>query len=364
MDSVRHFSQSYAEARAKFIEAAREHDLAVDRHVLPDCLGVGGETLAMDVALLGASDAKGLLLLTSAMHGIEGYGGSGAQIGLLRDERFVRAVRDAGIAVLYVHAVNPHGFSHGRRVNENNVDLNRNFRMFALPAPVNAAYAEVHGLLLPATWPPRADNQARIAEWIAVRGERAFQEAVSGGQYEFPDGLFYGGAEPTWSNQTLRAVLRRYASTCDRMAWIDFHTGLGPRGHGEKIWNGPDDALAIERARTWWGADVTSIYDGTSSSARLVGICGNAAHEECPDVAYAGIALEFGTVPMSELFLALRADHWLHNQAGAPPTNGPAIRRQMRDAFYVDAADWKEQVYAQARDAALMAVEHLGETPP
>src|SRR5512143_2900367 len=128
MDAVPHFSRSYAEARAKFIAAARVRHLTVETHALPGWHGVDGEALAMDVALLGAVDAKGLLILTSATHGVEGYCGSGAQIGLLQDERFVRGACDAGVAVLFVHAVNPYGFSHGRRVNEDNADLNRNFR--------------------------------------------------------------------------------------------------------------------------------------------------------------------------------------------------------------------------------------------
>ena len=164
----------------------------------------------MDVALLGTPEATGILVLTSATHGVEGYCGSGVQVGLMHDDGFLRAARDARVAVLFVHAVNPHGFSHGRRVNEDNVDLNRNFRDFATPAPVNAAYADVHPLLLPATWPPAPENEAAIGGYLAEHGVRAFQAAVSGGQYAFPDGLFFGGTRPAWSNVTLRAVLRRH----------------------------------------------------------------------------------------------------------------------------------------------------------
>jgi hypothetical protein len=359
MDAVAHFSQSYAEARVKFLAAARVRHLVVETHALPAHHGIEAEALAMDVALLGAPEAKGLLVLTSGMHGIEGYCGSGAQIALLQDAGFLRAVHDARVAVLFIHAVNPYGFSHGRRVNEDNADLNRNFRDFGQRAPVNAAYAEVHPWLLPASWPPPAEIEAKIAGWIAAHGERAYQAAVSGGQYAFPDGLFYGGAKPAWSNLTLRAVLRRHASTRERLGWIDFHTGLGPRGHGEKIWNGRNLAAEIARARNWWGADVTSIYDGTSSSAPLVGTCGNAAHEECPGVAYAGIALVYGTLPLPDVFQALRADHWLHNRPEAPAAQRMAIRQQMREAFYIGADDWKVQVYSQARDAAIKAVGHL-----
>jgi hypothetical protein len=359
MDAVPHFSRSYAEARAKFIAAARVRHLTVETHALPGWHGVDGEALAMDVALLGAVDAKGLLILTSATHGVEGYCGSGAQIGLLQDERFVRGACDAGVAVLFVHAVNPYGFSHGRRVNEDNADLNRNFRDWSVPAPANTAYAAVHPWLLPAKWPPPGENEAKIGAFIAANGERAYQAAVSGGQYEFPDGMFYGGAAASWSNVTLRAALRRHGAGRARIGWIDFHTGLGPRGHGEKIYAGRDLDADMARARHWWGADVTAYQDGTSTSAQLTGVMYNAVYDECPGIEYAGIALEYGTLPLREVFQALRADHWLHNHPDAPPELRATIRQQMRAAFYVEADDWKEQVYAQALDAARKALAQL-----
>ena len=170
MDPVAQFSRSYAEARAKFQSAVRSQHLAVEAHGLPGLYGIEGEPLAMDVALLGVRESPWLLVLTSGTHGIEGYCGSGCQVGLLRDHAFLEAVRLARIAVLFVHAVNPHGFSHGRRVNEDNVDLNRNFRDFGKPLPQSPDYAEVHPLLLPETWPPPPDNERRIAEYVAAHG--------------------------------------------------------------------------------------------------------------------------------------------------------------------------------------------------
>jgi hypothetical protein len=359
MDAVAHFSRNYGQARARFLAAARARQATVETHALSGRHGIDGEELAMDVAYLGDPEAKGLLLLTSATHGIEGYCGSGAQTGFLHDPDFVGAVRDARTGVLFIHAVNPHGFSWGRRVNEDNVDLNRNFRDFTQAPPVNAAYAEIHAGLLPASWPPSQENAAEIGRWIAAHGERAFQAAVSGGQYAYSDGLFYGGAGPSWSNRTLRSVLRRHAATRTRLGWIDLHTGLGPRGHGEKIYAGRDAAADLERARAWWGAEVTSYQDGSSSSAPLTGVMYNAAYDECATAEYAGIALEYGTLTLAETFLALRADHWLHNHPEAPDSQRTAIRRQLRDAFYVDEDDWKERVYGQARDAAMKAVARL-----
>ena len=359
MDPVAQFSRSYAEARGKFVAAARARHLAVETHALPDRQGVDGEVLAIDVAVLGPPEAAALLVLTSATHGIEGYCGSGAQIGLLRDDAFVAAVEEARVAVLLVHAVNPHGFSCGRRVNEDNVDLNRNFRDFTAPAPVNAAYADVHPLLIPATWPPPPENEAAIGRYIAEHGERAFQAAVTGGQYAFPDGLFFGGTHAAWSNRTVRAVLRHHGSSRRRVGWVDFHTGLGPRGHGEKIYAGHDRPADLERARRWWGAEVTSFRDGSSTSAPIVGIVTGAGYDECPGAEFTAIALEYGTLPLLQVLQALRADHWRHNHPDAAAALHAVIRQQMRDAFYVDADDWKEQVYLQARDAALKAIARL-----
>ena len=188
---------------------------------------------------------------------------------------------------------------------------------------------------------------------------RAFQTAVTGGQYAFPDGLFYGGARPTWSNRTMRAVLRRHAARRKRFGWIDIHTGLGPRGHGEKIFAGRNHAPDLARTRAWWGADVTSIYDASSSSAELTGLMFNAAYDECPGVEYTGIGLEYGTLPLVDMLQALRADHWLHLHPEAPSSLRTAIRQQMRDAFYIDADDWKLAVVGQAREATSRALACL-----
>jgi hypothetical protein len=90
------------------------------------------------VARLGAADAPALLVLSSACHGVEGFCGSGAQVALLGDASFHAAVRQSGTAVLFVHALNPYGFSWWRRTTHENVDLNRNFHDFSQPLPANA----------------------------------------------------------------------------------------------------------------------------------------------------------------------------------------------------------------------------------
>ena len=357
------FSKSYAEARVKFLEAAATAGLAVESQLHPEA-GRDGEVLAMDVVRDGPADARSLLIVSSACHGVEGYCGSGVQVFALHDAEWRAKAAAQGVAVLYVHALNPYGFSHVRRTTHENVDLNRNFQDFSQPLPVNEAYRELQPLLLPDEWPPTEANAAATGRYISEKGMDAYQAAITRGQHEFPEGLFFGGTAPTWSNRTLRKVLQTYGKNASRVAWIDIHTGLGPSGIGERICACRDDKAALARARAWWDnggtTPVTSIYDGSSSSAFLTGLMWNSIYEECPQAEYTGIAMEYGTLPPFEMMQALRGEHWLNIHRDAPPALAAQIKTQMMDAFYVDTDAWKGQIISQARQSLFQAVDGLG----
>ena len=352
------FSKSYAEARQKFLKAAQAAGLTVDSNIHP-LKGRDGEELAMDVVLDGAPDAKQLLIISSACHGVEGYCGSGVQIHALQNTAWRDAAKARGVAVLYIHALNPHGFSHVRRVTHENVDINRNFQDFSKPLPENAPYKEVQPLLLPEVWPPDNANLTAVQKYIAERGMDALQAAVSKGQHDFPDGLFFGGKAPTWSNLTVRQVLQKYGQKCQKLAWIDLHTGLGPNGLGERIFACADDAAAYARAKAWWGQGITSIYDGSSTSAFLTGLMWMSAYQECPQAEYTGIAMEYGTQPQLQVMNALRGDHWLHLHPEAPEPLRQKIKQDLMDAFYTDTDTWRTQIVDQAMDAMHQAVTGL-----
>ena len=352
------FSNSYEQAREKFLKAAQTLGLSVNSNIHP-LTGRHGETLAMDVVLDGAADAQSLLVISSACHGVEGYCGSGVQTHALQNSAWRAAAQERGVAVLYIHALNPHGFSHVRRVTHENVDINRNFQDFSKSLPDNPDYREIHALLLPEIWPPDDTNAAATQQYIAERGMKAYQAAVSKGQHEFEDGLFFGGHAPTWSNLTLRQVLKKYGQHCQKMAWIDLHTGLGPSGVGERIFACADDAAAYQRAKAWWGQDITSIYDGSSSSPMLTGLMWMAAYQECQQAEYTGIALEYGTQPPDKVIYALRGDHWLQQHPEAPEALKKQIKQDLMDAFYVDTDVWRQQIVDQAMESMNQAVSGI-----
>jgi hypothetical protein len=357
VDPSAFFAQTYAGARAGFLAAAAARGLGVQSYPHP-LLGMDGEPLAMDVLRDGPADAEALLLVSSACHGVEGFCGSGVQRALLADDGFREAAMATGVAVLYIHALNPWGFSWWRRTTHENVDLNRNFHDFHGPLPANPGYDELATAIVPAHW-PSPEAEARLAAYAAAQGERALQTAVTAGQYAHPEGLFYGGRAPTWSQQTLRHVLQDHGRRCHRLGWIDLHTGLGPSGHGERIFACRDDAEVLARARAWWGPEVTSIYDGSSESSLLSGLMWLAAEQECPQAAYTGIAMEYGTLPVRQVIDALRADQWLENHPQTDEATRAGIKRATRDAFYTDTDAWKTRIVEQGLDAAHQAVAGL-----
>jgi Protein of unknown function (DUF2817) len=223
-------------------------------------------------------------------------------------------------------------------VNEDNVDLNRNFHDFSKPLPSSTAYEAVHDALVPLDWdgPFRLAADAEIQKYIQKHGQRAFQAAVSGGQYSRPNGLFFGGTRETWSNVTFRKIMSQLlTASTEKIAVLDLHTGLGPSGYGEPIYAGTDLAEYL-RAIDWFGPEVTSTIKGDSSSARVSGSLADAIYNSGAKIECTFLAIECGTVPVMQVLTALRADNWLHANAHQGQTLKAKIKKQILDAFYVD----------------------------
>ena len=71
------------------------------------------------------------------------------------------------------------------------------------------------------------------------------------------------------------------------------------------------------------------------------------------------VALEYGTQSLPEVLEALRADNWLHLYGDPESDAGRAIKRQIRDAFYGDTAEWKRTIWETADRVARQAAAGL-----
>jgi len=352
------FSRDYAEARARFRGAASAADGALD-YVTHPHRGPDGGDLTTDIAWFGPRNAERVLVMISGTHGVEGFCGSGAQAHWLARGEAERL--PPGLAVLMIHAINPYGFAWLRRVTEDNVDLNRNWIDFTGPLPENAGYDELSEAVCPSEWTDEAQQRsaAAITAFAARHGPAALQQALSGGQYRHPAGIFYGGSAPTWSRRTQTAIFEEHLRQAGKVAILDFHTGLGPWGYGEQIVTEHRDSDTFKRAAAWYGAAVTSPSDDSSTSAQIAGDGLNAAPVLMSHAEVTSMALEVGVQSLAQVALALRADAWLHAHGDPASPQGQAIKRQIRDAFFGDADDWKGMVAAQSMLVCRQAVNGL-----
>src|SRR5262252_10184861 len=144
-----HFSPDYFSARTRFRESAASRGARL-RALPTTAKGPNAEELTIDIAWFGSESPRRLLLHSSGLHGIEGFAGSAIQLQLLENV----PVLPPDAALVVVHILNPYGMSWLRRVNENNVDLNRNFLKPGDPwSGVHPLYAKIDRVLNPASPP-------------------------------------------------------------------------------------------------------------------------------------------------------------------------------------------------------------------
>lgn len=267
------FSTDFFTARRRFLEAAEKVGARTGSVLNPHTQGPKGEPLFMDWSWQGPDDAEAVLLTLSGTHGAEGLCGSAAQLQCLRETDHLHEY--PSLAVLHVHAVNPFGYAHLVRVNEHNVDLNRNWVDFSQPVPDNAVYDLVHPRL-----PTRGDfDDELLDEWMSVYtagraefGDWAFEDAMARGQYKHPSGVKFGGFARQWSGTALTALLGRQCGSVEHVAYMDWHS-LVDRGDGNLMFlclNDPGDPLH-RRVQRWWGNDV---WHTASTQPRRPGRCG------------------------------------------------------------------------------------------
>jgi len=357
MSNVHSFAASYSEARDKFLAAARVAGATTYRYDNPR-KGPEGEALSTDVARLGPDDASRVVVTISSTHGVEGYCGSGFQVDWLASVGAAGLPKDT--AAVFVHAINPYGFAWTRRVTEEGNDLNRNYVDHGKLYPVNEGYLEIADFLVPKDL-SQATLDAADAKLSAYRkkvGDIAYFRAVSGGQYSHPDGMFFGGGGPSWSNRTLHAITDRFLKGRQDVAVIDFHTGLGPYGYGEPITHYDIDTPASRRVRAYWGESVTESKRGQTASQARDGLGHYGLNRVLtePETRLTMCTLEYGTFDRESGQKAFRADHWLHKYGDPLGKEAGPVRSAMRRQFYPETDDWKEAALFRGHQIVRQAI--------
>jgi Protein of unknown function (DUF2817) len=347
--TARYFSTDYFTARSRFRERVRAARGRLEQLAI-DARGPGGEALTIDIGWFGVKRPRRLLLHSSGIHGVEGFAGSAIQLQFL--DSLPRLEGDR--AIVLVHFLNPYGVAWLRRVNEENVDLNRNFLgPSEAYAGAPAGYGSLDSILNP-LGPPAWDFFYARAIWqVARHGMTALKQSVATGQYDYPRGLFFGGKRLQQGPERYQAFLRERLWTARRVIAIDVHTGVGEYG---------EDLLLAEEteyhaARQVFGARGTLADPDRSAAYRVRGGYENMLSRVFPDASVHFVAQEFGTYRPLHVVRALREENrWHHHGEGgiAHPT-----KRGLRVAFSPDDDAWRRSVLSRGQAVLEEAMEGL-----
>lgn len=189
--------------------------------------------LNIDAFWLEPVKKEKLVVVSTGEHGIEGYVGS--TMARLFSEDFLPRLDPENTGVLIIHAINPWGMVHHRKVNEHGVDLNRNFILDGNFADnINPEFERNTWLLSPHRGLGVMELElgwlvAKILWAATTQGVASLTKAALLGQYIDPNTMFYGGSRLEPEAEIVLELARHALKEYDRAVVFDQHTGYGPR---------------------------------------------------------------------------------------------------------------------------------------
>lgn len=339
---------TYGHAREQFLNLARYLGARIESQTLRGT-GPEGEELAFDAAWLGAQKPKRLLVLSSGVHGAEGFFGSAVQQAFLEEELRGGTLPEDG-AILLLHALNPYGFAWRRRFNESNIDLNRNF---LLPGQKYAGSPPLYSALLklfPSEVRPQPHNFMLMGKVVYVlmrHGTHKLRRNIPVGQYDFPGGPFFGGAGPSHTHQMLAAAMPRWLSGVEEVAHLDFHTGLGRFGTYKLLL----EESTLEPAGRWWLrwflADEVEDCISAHTAYPTRGAFGPWCQSYLPNGKYYFATAEFGTYRPMRVLSAIVAENRAYCCGLQDHPDFEWTRQRLMDAFLPRDEYWRDQCVRQ-----------------
>jgi hypothetical protein len=377
MSYLRFYCADYDSARRQFRDLAAQRGFQQEFYPLDSdhLRGPHGEELTVDVATRGAERPRRTLIVSSGLHGVEGYFGSAVQLAWLDA---LRTEPPAECRWVLVHGLNPYAFAWQRRWNENNVDLNRNF--FRGEAETNddhfhasqQVYGEWNRLLNP-PHPPRRYEPFRLKvllslwqqSWKArmrlppaerpspVRvgqvlrlGLNELLGSLPVGQYKHPRGLFYGGANEEWSTRLVQKQIADWVGDSETIIHVDIHTGLFRFGDYKLLVEFSPNSQRYEWLSSFVDTERLNSNCGTTPYLARGTMTGY-LQERLADRWYVGVTAEFGTYRPLQMLMALRAENQAHHHWRPGESGYRRVKQQLLDAFCPRSRPWRETTVRQ-----------------
>ena len=356
------FLTDYDSVRSHLLEMFTEMDAQTYTHAIDE-----GDGLYIDTFYLPAQQEQtNLVILTTGVHGMEGYIGS-VMLDVFFGEVYPQLNGD-NTGVLVVANVNPYGMKYFRRYNENNVDLNRNFILdwenFDLST--NKDYPKVDTFLGPtgkignALW-HEAGFYLSLGKTAITEGADTVSDALLGGQYEYPQGVYYGGNGDEASTVYLKDVFAKsLESGYENIVHIDIHSGYGPR-YNMVIFNSVHETMSEAESQEAFGYDYIIAHDSEAfyaTTGDTTDFFYRLAEQEKTDKELFSTCFEFGTIgdAFFDTILSLKytvdenRNHWYPTSNA---TSAEIVRQNYLELFYPTETAWREKTVEDFTTAAL-----------
>ena len=354
------FYESYDAVRTHLQELTSELGAELSSHAIDE-----NDGLYIDAFYLPCSDVQtNLIVLTTGVHGMEGYIGA-AMLDVFFQELYP-TLDKTNTGVLVVANVNPYGMKYFRRYNENNVDLNRNFILdwdsFDLSS--NKEYPKVDTFLGPTgkigngLW-HEVGFYLSLGKTAVTDGAGTISDALLTGQYEYPQGVYYGGKGDEASTRYLKDVFSQCLdSGYENIVHIDLHSGYGPR-YNMVIFNSVFETMTEAQSREAFGYDYIIAHDSESfyaTTGDTTDFFYRLAQQKQAEAELFSTCFEFGTIgdAFFDTILSLKytvdenRNHWY------PTTNAISaeiVRQNYFELFYPTETAWREKTVADFKAA-------------
>ena len=355
------FYESYDEIRAHLNELTAELGVEISSHAIDETDG-----LYIDAFYLPSDKTQtNLIVLTTGVHGMEGYIGA-TMLDVFFEEVYPTLdTKDTG--VLVVANVNPYGMKYFRRYNENNVDLNRNFILDwdTFDRSSNREYPKVDTFLGPTGkigngfWHEVA-FYLNLGKTAITDGADIISDALLTGQYEYPQGVYYGGNGDEASTVYLKDVFSQCLdSDYENIIHIDLHSGYGPR-YNMVIFNSVYETMSEAESREAFGYDHVIAYDSESfyaTTGDTTDFFYRLAEQKGSNAELFSTCFEFGTIgdAFFDTILSLKytidenRNHWYPTDNN---TSAEIIRQNYLELYYPTETGWREKTVADFKTAA------------
>ena len=313
--------------------------------------------LYIDSFYLPSRDTQtNLVVLTTGVHGIEGYIGA-AMLDVFFGEIYP-TLDHSDTGVLVVANVNPYGMKHLRRYNENNVDLNRNFILDwdSFDRASNQEYPKVDTFLGPtgkignALW-HEAGFYLSLAKTAITEGADTISDALLTGQYEYPEGVYYGGDGDESSTVYLKDVFAWcLESRYENIVHIDIHSGYGPR-YNMVIFNSVFETMTEAESVAAFGYGNVIAHDSESfyaTTGDTTDFFYRLAQQKDTNTALFSTCFEFGTIG-DAFFDTILSLHYTvdenrnHFYPTDNATSAQIVHENYMELFYPTETAWREK---------------------